>query len=126
MKICHELIAKTAKGITFEAYEILAHDDAFYRAWPNQRRFVARQWKNFIGHARASLLVMLTPIPGTENDPDGPKYLASETARNAIMEAFVIEGAYKHVPMPEQQGMDGRIIGGAPSAAEIARYGGLN
>lgn len=126
MKICHQLIAKTAKEITFAAYEILAHDDAFYRAWPNQRRFVARQWKNFIGHARASLMVMLQPIPGTENDPDGPKYLAHETMREAIMEAFVLEGAYKHVPTPAVQGMDGRWVGGQPSAGEIARYGGLN
>ncbi len=125
-KICHALVAKTAKEITYEAYEILAHDDKFYAAWPNQRRFVARHWKDFIGHARASLLVMLQPIPGSENEPDGPRYLACETMREAIMEAFVLEGAYKHQPMPPIQGMDGRWIGGNPSAAEIARHGGLN
>jgi hypothetical protein len=125
-RICHALIAKTAKEITFAAYEILAHDDKFYKAWPNQRRFVARQWKNFIGHARASLVVMLQPIPGTEKDPDGPKYATAELMRDLIEDALITEGAFKHVPMPAMQGMDGRIVGGSSSAAEIARHGGLN
>jgi len=97
-KICHRLVADTAKEITYAAYEILAHDDTFYKAWPRANRFVAKQWKNFIGHARASLAMMLTPIPGTEDDPDGPKYAAAETLRDAIMEAFLAEGVYKTVP----------------------------
>ena len=114
-KICHKLVAETAKEITFAVYEIMAHDDVFYKANPTAKRFVARQWKNFIGHARASLLVMLTPIPGTENDPDGPKYQAHEIMRNAIMEAFIEEGAFKQAPMSPQ-----------PYAGDLVKHGSLH
>jgi hypothetical protein len=124
-KICHKETAAAAKGIAFAAYEILASDNAFYKAWPNPRRFVAKHWKDFIGHARMAFIVMLTPIPGTENDPDGPKYLADEATREKVADALITEGAFKHVPAPAVQGMDGRWIG-QPSAAEIARFGGLN
>ena len=102
MKICHNLIAKTAKEIAFTCYEYLAGgSDDFYRKFPTSRRFVAKHWRDFVGHARASLTVLLNPIPGTEKDPDGPKYKLPEIARDEIYEALITEGAYKHVPQPK-------------------------
>ena len=120
MKICHKLVAKTAKEITGAAFEILSSDDKFHRAWPHVRPFVAKHWKDFIGHARASLAVMLQPIPGTEKEPGGPRYTTPQIMRDEIYEAFLAEGGFKAVPQPPI------FADGAPSAAEIARYGRLN
>lgn len=114
-KVVHKLIAETAKGIAFEAYEILASDDRFYKRWPKPRPFVAKHWRDFIGHARASLIVMLAHRPGTEHHPNGPEYFYDQATRDAVYEAVTTEGAFKHVPQPM-----------IPSAGEIARYGGLN
>lgn len=85
-KICHKLMAKTAKAITNEAYEILASDDAFYKAWPSRQVFVNRQWQNFVGHARAALVVML-------RDPTIHEHL-----KEPIYEAFLDEGGFKASP----------------------------
>lgn len=97
-KIVHRLIAETAKALAFEVYEACATVDKFYDAWPNQRRFVAKNWRYFIGDARKSLTVMLTPISGTEKDPDGPKYHYSQHIRDEIFEALLIEGGMKSAP----------------------------
>jgi hypothetical protein len=86
MKICDALMAKTAKAICNEAYEILASDNTFYRAWPVRQRFVNRHWKDFVGHARASLAVIL-------RDPT-----VHENLKTPIYEAFLHEGGYKAKP----------------------------
>lgn len=97
-KICHRLTASIAKGIAAEAWEILSHEDVFHRKWPNVRHFVRLNWKQFIGHARAAMGVMLTPIPGTERDPDGAKYKHSLHMRDEVFEAMLIEGEMKSRP----------------------------
>jgi hypothetical protein len=105
-RICHKLIADTAKGIAEAAYEIMASDDKFYRQWPDPEKFVAKHWKDFIGHARASVTVMLqlpTVDPGV---------------KEKIYDALCLEGGFKAEPQ--------HMIGAVPTAAEIARYGGLN
>ena len=98
-KIVHKLIARTAKAISAEAWEILSSNDDFHRAWPKVRPFVANQWRNFVGHARASLVVMLQPIPGSEKEPDGPRYVNSQHVRDEIYEALCTEGAFKARPV---------------------------
>lgn len=98
-KIVHNLIARTAKEICSEVYEVCATTDRFYKAWPNSRRFVAVKWKEFIGDARKALTVMLRPIPGTEKDPDGPKYHYSQHIRDEVFEALLIDGQAK-APAP--------------------------
>ncbi len=112
-KVCHALVASTAKAITAEAWEVLSSDDRFHREWPNVRHFVRHHWTDFIGHARASLVCMLAHKPGTENNPNGPEYLYPQHTRDAVHEALCLEGGYKAIPQ-------------TPSAAELARYGGLN
>ena len=59
-KFTHKLIAKTAKEMAACAYEEWAHDDLFYKLWPNQKLFVAKNWKDFVRIARASLAQMLS------------------------------------------------------------------
>ena len=57
--LCHKEVRKIARGIAAAAYEDLARDDVFYKAYPDQKKFVERHWKNFIGAARKSLVQML-------------------------------------------------------------------
>lgn len=85
-KICHALVAKTAKEITAEAWEILSSNDDFHRKFPKVRRFVQQQWPNFVGHARAALIVVL-------RDPTIHEHL-----KEPIYEAFIAEGGYKAKP----------------------------
>jgi hypothetical protein len=85
-KICDKLVAKTAKEITAAAYEILASDNNFYKAWPRQQVFVNRQWRNFVGHARHALAAVL-------RDPT-----VHENLKTPIYEAFLNEGGFKASP----------------------------
>ncbi len=97
----HGLIAKTAREITEAVFEAMSHNDRFHKAWPekHRKRFVQRYWPDYIGHARNSLVAMLQPIPGTETDPDGPKYATPQLMRDEVFDALVIDGQYKR-PAP--------------------------
>lgn len=97
-KIVHKLIAKTAKEIAAEVYEVCASNDRFFSAYPSQGRFVRQQWQQFIGDARKALTAMLVTVPGTERDPDGPKYRHSQHIRDEVFEALVTEGQMKSAP----------------------------
>lgn len=57
--LVHKEVRKIAKGIAAAAYEELARDDIFYRAYPNQNLFVEQNWLSFIPQARKTLLEML-------------------------------------------------------------------
>ncbi len=98
-QMVHGLIAKTAKEITEAVWEVCSSNDAFHRTWPKVRPFVKRYWADYIGHARDSLLALLTPIPWTESDHDGPKYATPQIMRDEIFEALIIDGQYKR-PAP--------------------------
>jgi hypothetical protein len=108
-KICHSLVASTANEIAASAWEILSSDDTFHKAWPKPGPFVRRHWKDFIGHARAALAVMLA----TPMEPELERVM-----KEPIYEAFCIEGGYKAQPSAYESAL--------PSATELARYGGLN
>ena len=99
-QMVHGLIAKTAKEITEAVFEACSYSDPFHAAWPEKkcRAFVKRFWPDYIGYARQSLAMMLTPIAGTENDPDGPKFHYPESMRNEVYEALLIDGQYKRPP----------------------------
>lgn len=97
-KIVHRLVADTAKAIALEVWEVCAKVDKFYKVWPSQRKFAAKNWRHFICDARKSLTAMLSVIPGTERDPDGPKYHYPQHTRDAIFEALLIEGEMKSAP----------------------------
>lgn len=100
-QMVHRLIAEAARGITEAVFEACSHTDKFHAAWPEKyrKRFIQRYWPDYIAQARQSLLALLTPIPGTENDPDGPKYTTHELLRDQIFEALIIDGQYK-APAP--------------------------
>jgi hypothetical protein len=100
-QMVHKQIAHTAKGICEAVFEAMSHNDRFHAQWPEKtrKRFIQRYWADYIGHARTALTAMLQPIPGTECDPDGPKYATPQIMRDEIFEALLIDGQYKR-PAP--------------------------
>ncbi len=56
---CHWLIAKTAREFAGEFYQRNASDNAFYRAHPSEREFIAAYWGKFTETAREIMAKML-------------------------------------------------------------------
>lgn len=59
-------------------YEEAAHDNTFYKFYPKQMRFVAREWRQFIPSARMSLVKLL----------EGPY---SEDMKEEILEILLLD-----------------------------------
>src|SRR5665213_2654698 len=58
-KYAHEMVANTAKEMAGCWYEEAAHDDEFYAFYPNQNKFIKREYHRFIEAARLTLSGML-------------------------------------------------------------------
>ncbi len=69
-KYVHNYVAQVAQGMAAEIYEVMAIDNTFYKLWPNQRKFVHKNWKQFIKQAREALATMLTNDKYTEDQKD--------------------------------------------------------
>ncbi len=64
----HELIQRVAKEAAQMFYDAACtKSNNMYKAFPNEADFVATQWPDFIGHAKAKLTEMLT-LPGVPED----------------------------------------------------------
>ena len=110
-KICHKLVAETAKAIAAEVYEVLAGNNRFFKQYPTMKKFINSCWGDFIGDARKSLAVMLRAKPNS--DPRAPvEYYYSQHIRDEIEEALIQEGEMKSAPEVDlnqlriQAGMD--------------------
>lgn len=57
--LCHKEVRRIAKELAGAAYEDFAKNDDFYAKFPNQNKFIARHWQNFVGIARQTLVYML-------------------------------------------------------------------
>ena len=57
--LCHKEVRRIARDIAGAAYEQMAHEDVFYKAYPDQNYFINRHWKSFIPDARRTLLQIL-------------------------------------------------------------------
>jgi hypothetical protein len=78
---CHKLVMETAKEMAGAFYEEFALDDTWYKAFPDQKEFIEKQWGRFLAAARSTLAKMLSmPID------DGQKELIQEAllADNAL------------------------------------------
>lgn len=85
-KIVHALVAKTAKEIAAEFWEICSSDNTFHKHFPKVRPFVQRHWRDFVGAARHSLVKILA-------DP-----LTHDNLKQPIYEAILLEGGFKATP----------------------------
>jgi hypothetical protein len=73
----HRLIKKTAVEFAQTFYEDAAHDNDFYKMYPDAKTFARRQWKYFIEPVRQTFVHMLT----TE---------MPEAAKEEIAEALIL------------------------------------
>ena len=73
-KLCHQLIASTAKEMAKESYESAAHDDAWFKENPKRRAWVEARWPYFVDAAR-EILGQLLAQPGV---PESQKKIIHE------------------------------------------------
>lgn len=93
--LCHKEVRRIAKEMAGAAYENFAKNDQFYKTFPNQNKFIARHWKNFIGIARNTLLYML----------GNPSY--SDVMKADIYEIYVKDRMLQDVrSIPAAEAMD--------------------
>lgn len=68
MTTTHTLIAQTARDLAGAYYETAAgRSNAFYREFPVQAVFIAKEWPRFLPTAREILVDMLTMKETTEH-----------------------------------------------------------
>lgn len=83
-KFAHELVAKTAKELAGEFYEMVAHhSDDFYAFYPKQDAFIEREWKRFVEAARLSLSKLL-----------------GDSTMNEYQKEMIFDALIKHASMP--------------------------
>lgn len=89
----HAQIAKTAKGLAEEHWEILAKQNAFYARHKDPRKFVKRFWPNYVDMARQILVGML----------GNPKY--DKAFKDEILKAVTLDGTInpKDMALPAQK-----------------------
>jgi hypothetical protein len=94
-KIIHKRIAKVAKALCAEAYEVLAHEDAFYAANPSLRHYVRRAWKDYIPYARDSLFALLNKDYTFELRVGAYTAAQVREMKDDIYEILLIDGEFK-------------------------------
>ena len=82
-KICHELIAKTAKEMAYADYEIMARDNQFYKNWPNSRNWMRKFWPLYVEPARATLATML-------------RGNYSEALKQEVFDALILDAPFRN------------------------------
>lgn len=82
-KFAHTLVAETAKELAGEFYEEAAHDDTFFKFYPEQKIFIKREWHRFVETARVSLSKML-----------------GVSVVNEEQKAIILDALLKHSAMP--------------------------
>jgi hypothetical protein len=87
--VVHKMIADVAKGCAGEQWETLAKQNAFYKAWPKRRAFVAHNWPKYLPVARQILTGML----------GSPKYTEDQKAE--IYDVLLKDGAVNPKTMAE-------------------------
>lgn len=79
--VVHKMVADTAKGCAGEAWEKLARQNRFYKAYPSREAFVEKHWPDYISVARTILVGML----------GNPKY--TQAMKDEIFDAVLRDGA---------------------------------
>lgn len=100
-QVIHKKIAKVAKSLAAEAYELMAKENAFFALHPSQRNYVRTAWKEFIPFARDSLFALLNK-DYTFEIRLGTYTEAQVTAmKDEIYEVILIDSAFKSQAMPQ-------------------------
>jgi hypothetical protein len=94
-QIIHERIAKTARALAAEAYEILAKENAFHRLNRSQDRYVKRCWRHYIPFARQALVDILRKDFAMEIALGVYTREGVEAMKEEVYECLVLDGAFK-------------------------------
>lgn len=94
-KVIHWRIAKTAKALAREAWELMAKEDAFYRVNRDPKRYVKRNWQHYIPFARQALVGILAKDYAHEIALGSYTREGVETMKNEVYEVLLIDGEYK-------------------------------
>lgn len=94
-QVCHKLIKATAQEFAGTFYDSAAHDDLFYKYYPKEKSFVAREWGRFVPHARQILAQMLN-----RND-------VSQHEKDEISEALLMD---RSLPQSQQHGLEDPML----------------
>lgn len=94
-RIIHARIAKTAKALAAEAYEVMAQVNAFHRLNRSMDRYVRRNWRHYIPFARQALVEILSKDYSHEialgvYTPQGVQDMKDE-----IYECLLLDGGFK-------------------------------
>lgn len=67
-QVCHKFIKETAREFAGAFYDAAARDDVFYKYYPSEKGFIAREWGRFVPHARSILAQMLARSDVSEHE----------------------------------------------------------
>lgn len=94
-QIIHHRIATTAKALAAEAYEALAHENAFHRLNRSMDRYVRRNWRHYIPFARQALIAILAKDYAHEVALGVYTAKGVDEMKAEVYECLLIDGAFK-------------------------------
>lgn len=94
-QIIHERIAKTAKALAREAWELMAKENAFYNLNPNPRNYVRVNWKHYIPFARAALVEILNKDFSFQIALGSYTRESVDAMKEEIYQCLLIDSSYK-------------------------------
>lgn len=100
-QIIHWRIAKIAKRLAEEAYELCAREDEFYKRWPTMKLYVRRNWQHYIPFARNSLYDILAKDYAHEVALGVYTLEGVEQMKNEVYEVVMIDSGFKATAAPE-------------------------
>lgn len=97
--IVHNAVAELAKEFAGMVYEEAAHDNQFYKTWPDVDSFIRTRWQSFIQPAREQLSAML-------GMPDG---VVSEHMKREIYDALLLNAGANPAANHVDDVIEGRV-----------------
>ena len=99
-QIIHWRIAKIAKAMASEAYELCAREYQFYKRWPTMELYVRRNWQHYIPFARNSLYDILAKDYSFEIATGAYTDESVRQMKDEVMEVVLIDSGYKATAAP--------------------------
>ena len=90
-KACHQALASIAQEMAGVFYETAAHDDQFYKHFPNIDKFIQREWWRFIESARQSLWALVEGKSDNKMMKEGKSMEMIEHMKLEILEILQLD-----------------------------------
>ena len=105
-KIIHWRIAKIARELALEAYEVMAQENAFYKLHPSMKWYVAKHWNDYIPFARQALSAVLAHDYAFEIQCGQTTAKDVDAMKEDIYQALLIDGSFKTTPLANIEPMN--------------------